>query len=312
MCVFVTRTEHLETEGETTMMRTLTFGIEIETVGQTRQTVAEAIRTVVGGRVEYAGGAYDAWHTVDATGRVWKVVTDASLSASRDRQAEVVSPILKYEDLEQLQEVVRAIRRAHARADHSCGIHVHVGSATFDARTIANLVKIIHKQEPLIEQALGISQERLTRWCRPIEQHFLQKIEQRRPQTMSELNVAWYGYHNVAPTHYDGTRYHGLNLHNVWFRNTIEFRYFDGSLHAGQVKAYIQFVLALAAKALNARAASSKRRTYDPATARYDFRVFLLGLGLIGDEFKTARHHLLAKLDGSSAWKHGRPAERTA
>jgi len=89
-------------------------------------------------------------------------------------------------------------------------------------------------------------------------------------------------------------------------------RYFGGTLHAGQIKAYIQFVLALAAKALAAKSASSKRREYDPATARYDFRVFLLGLGLIGDEFKTARHHLLANLEGSSAWKHGRPAQRTA
>ena len=294
------------------MMRTLTFGIEIETVGQTRQTVAEAIRTVVGGRVEYAGGTYEAWHTVDATGRIWKVVTDASLSATRDRQAEVVSPILKYEDLEQLQEVVRAIRRAHARVDASCGIHCHVGAAPFDARTIANLVKIIHKQERLIEKALGISEARLSRWCRPIEQSFLDKIEKQRPRTLDDLNVAWYGYHNHTPTHYDGTRYHGLNLHNVWFRNTIEMRYFGGTLHAGQIKAYIQFVLALAAKALAAKSASSKRREYDPATARYDFRVFLLGLGMVGDEFKTARHHLLANLDGSSAWKHGRPAQRTA
>ncbi|HPN95983.1 MAG TPA: amidoligase, partial [bacterium] len=45
----------------------------------------------------------------------------------------------------------------------------------------------------------------------------------------------------------------------------------------------------------------------------YDFRVFLLGLGLIGDEFKTARHHLLANLEGDSAFKNGRrPNEQAA
>jgi hypothetical protein len=31
--------------------------------------------------------------------------------------------------------------------------------------------------------------------------------------------------------------------------------------------------------------------------------VFLLKLGLIGDEFKTARLHLMARLEGSAAWK---------
>lgn len=61
------------------------------------------------------------------------------------------------------------------------------------------------------------------------------------------------------------------------------------STHAGRIKAYLQFCLAVAAKALNGRAASSRKRDFDPQRSKYDFRVFLLHLGLIGDEFKTAR-----------------------
>ena len=89
-------------------------------------------------------------------------------------------------------------------------------------------------------------------------------------------------------------------------------RWFEATLHAGKVKAYIQFVLALSAKAIRARASSSKRRDFNPDTAKYDFRVFLLHLGLIGDEFKTARLHLMANLNGSAAWKNGRPENRPA
>ena len=37
---------------------------------------------------------------------------------------------------------------------------------------------------------------------------------------------------------------------------------------------------------------------------RYSFRVFLLNLGLIGDEFKNCRTHLLKHLDGNIAWRH--------
>jgi hypothetical protein len=85
---------------------------------------------------------------------------------------------------------------------------------------------------------------------------------------------------------------------------------FNGSLHAGEVKTYVQLVLALAAKALTGRAASSKRRAFDPATAKYDVRVWLLGLGLIGDEFKTARFHLTKHLGGSAAWKGERRDRR--
>ncbi|MEW5946558.1 MAG: hypothetical protein AB1742_10210, partial [bacterium] len=54
------------------------------------------------------------------------------------------------------------------------------------------------------------------------------------------------------------------------------------------------------------------QQTVNPISSRYDFRVFLLALGLVGDEFKTARHHLLANLDGDSAFKNGRPRTEQA
>jgi hypothetical protein len=63
---------------------------------------------------------------------------------------------------------------------------------------------------------------------------------------------------------------------------------------------------------MKARSASSAKRTYDAATAKYDFRVFLLHLGLIGPEFKTARLHLLKRLGGSAAWKGERRDRRSA
>jgi len=293
-------------------MKTLRFGIEIETVGQTRAKVARAIQRVVGGEAFHFGGAYDAWHVTDSRGRTWKVVRDASLSGPGSRKAEVVSPILRYEDMDELQEVVRAVRRAGAKVDSSTGIHIHVDAAPFDAKKLANLVKIINKQEALIERALGIADSRKARWCKSVCQDFLQKIEREKPKTLEALNEAWYGRYNPHPQHYHGSRYHGLNLHNVWFRGTVEFRWFNGTLHAGKVKAYIQFCLALAAKALKARSAKSAKRELKPESSKYDFRVFLLGLGLIGDEFKTARLHLLANLSGSSAWKNGRQDRRAA
>lgn len=43
---------------------------------------------------------------------------------------------------------------------------------------------------------------------------------------------------------------------------------------------------------------------------KYTFRTWLLRLGLIGDEFKTARGHLLKNLEGNIAWKD--PAQAQA
>lgn len=92
---------------------------------------------------------------------------------------------------------------------------------------------------------------------------------------------------------------------------TVEFRLFNGTTHAGEVKAHIQLCLAIAAKAKTAACASTKnQRPYNPASAKYDLRVFLLRLGLIGPEFKNTRMHLMKRMPGSSAWKNGRPEGR--
>lgn len=287
----------------------LPFGVEIETIGQTRERVAEAIRSVVGGAVRHdVASALDPWQVAASDGRIWKVVADGSLQTVPSHlRAEIVTPVLGYEDLPALQAVVRAARAAGSRCDASCGLHCHVSADAFDGRTLGNLAKLVYKQEALIFAALRVRQARLDRYTKPIPAEFIQRIERERPRTRDELNQLWYGFQNTHPERYHSSRYHAVNLHSVFYRNTVEYRMGEGTLHAGRIKAYVQFVLALTAKALNSRAASSRKRTFEPASARYDFRVFLLRLGMVGNEFKTARKHLLAAMPGDSAFKNGRP-----
>ena len=292
----------------TTTMKDLDFGTELEYINITRKAAAQAVQSVVGGEVSHTGGSYDTWECRAADGRIWKAVNDGSLiDAPSDERAELVTPILKYADLDTLQEVVRALRRAGAKATSTCSQHVHVGMQDFSPEQIANLAKIFYKQEELILKALGTTENRLARYTRRTDATFIQRIERRRPRTTEELNRAWFGQQNMNPAHYDSARYRDLNLTNLWRINTAEIRAAEGSTHAGEVKAVIVLCLALAAKAKNARAASSAKREYNADSAKYDFRVFLLRLGLIGEEFKNVRMHLLKRLSGSAAWKNGRP-----
>jgi hypothetical protein len=103
-------------------LRTLPFGIEIETIGQTREHLARALAGVLGGAAASAAGGGDTWEVADAQGRTWRLVRDGSLS-DPERQAEIVSPILGWHDLELLQHVVRTLRAAGARVDDSTAIH---------------------------------------------------------------------------------------------------------------------------------------------------------------------------------------------
>jgi len=294
-------------------MKDLRLGIEIECVKRTREQVAWAVQSVVGGDVKYIGtpGSFDPWHVTSAGSRqVWKIVSDGSLShVPFSKRAEVVSPILFYEDIEMLQQVVRKLREIGAKSDEFCSVHIHVADDLFDGRTLANLAKIVYKQEDLIVKALGVTPNRLHKYTRKTSDEFIRKIERAKPKTKADMNRLWYGRYNSSPQHYDSTRYRGLNFHSLFSGTGLEFRYFSfgKGLHAGKVKAWIQFCLALCAKALNSKAASSKKRVVTGTSDKYDFRVFLLSLKLSGDEFKTARKHLLAKLEGSAAWKNGRP-----
>jgi hypothetical protein len=263
------------------------FGVEIETKGLGLEDAARAVATALGGT---ASGS----RVVDpATGKVWKAVRDGSLSGVG---AEVVTPKLTYDEIPKLQEVVRSLRRAGARCDGQTSVHVHVNAAPHDAKSLARLVKLVHSKEELLAKALRIAPARLVRYTRPVDEAVLNRIVRRRPADLRALNRAWYGRENLHPAHFSSERYHGLNLHAVWDKGTIEMRWFEGTLHAGKVKAYVQLCLALSHKALTSHGAS--HRVSRTTNEKFTFRVWLVSLGLKGSEFKSARKHLTAHLSG--------------
>jgi hypothetical protein len=53
--------------------------------------------------------------------------------------------------------------------------------------------------------------------------------------------------------------------------------------------------------------ASSRAAKTVTGNEKYTFRTWLLRMGLIGDEFETARKFLLENLDGDIAFRNGRP-----
>ncbi|OPZ22287.1 MAG: hypothetical protein BWZ04_00234 [Firmicutes bacterium ADurb.BinA205] len=84
---------------------------------------------------------------------------------------------------------------------------------------------------------------------------------------------------------------------------TIAFPWF--TLHnPADADAYIKFISMLCAFA------KERKRVIDKPDGRdnekYAFRCFLLRIGMIGDEFKSARKVLLRNLTGSAAFRHGK------
>lgn len=83
---------------------------------------------------------------------------------------------------------------------------------------------------------------------------------------------------------------------------TIDFPWFTVT-GAEDTDAYTRFITMLCEFAKNQKRVNNKPDTSD--NEKYSLRCFLLRIGMIGDEYKSARRVLLRNLTGSSAFRHG-------
>ena len=285
-------------------MMNRTFGCELEYEGIGQSTAAKTVAEVTGGTARFVGGSYGTWEVTMPDGRKWNCETDGSVHNG----SETVSPILRIGDIPMLQTVVRALRHAGARTGGGAGLHIHVGAAQMTPKQIQNLVKIFYKQEELIVKGCGTAAHRLGWFTRRTDREFVDKMLKLRNPTMASLADAYY-HGQSRYGHYNHARYRTLNLHNLWNgdKHTVEFRLFEATTHAGEIRTNVLLALTIVHKAMDAKAASARKpRPYNEQSARYDLRVFLLRLGWIGEMFKAPRKHLLKRMPGSAAWKDGR------
>lgn len=312
-----------KTRNQINEMKKQTIGVEIEMNNITRQKAAKIAATFFGtGRVEYTANrnGYMTWSAWDAQGREWKFSRDVSISGPDDEKCEMVTPILTYADIESLQELCRQLRRAGAKSDatRGCGVHIHIGAKGHTPQTLRNLANIMASHESLLAEALKLDRSRMNRYCRTVDPNFLREVNRKKPTSMARLADIWYtsqGEDYGRSQHYNGSRYHMLNLHATFTKGTVEFRLFQfdapangkqNGIHAGQLKSYIQLCLALSQMAKEVRTASPKPQQDE--NPKYAMRTWLLRLGFIGEEFETARDILTRNLAGDAAFRYGRAA----
>ena len=300
-----------------------TIGVEIEMNSITREKAAQIAADFFGtGRSQNTASrnGYSTWSAWDGDGREWKFQKDVSIAGPDSEKCELVTPILRYGDIETLQELIRQLRHAGAKSDASrgCGVHIHIGANGHTAQTLRNLANIMASHESLIAEALDLDHRRMSRYCRTVDPRFLEQVNKKKPTTMTQLADIWYTSHGAnygRDQHYNDSRYHMLNYHATFTKGTVEFRLFQfdaptadrrGGLHAGPLKSYIQLCLALSQMAKEVKTASPKPQQNE--NPKYAMRTWLLRLGFIGDEFATARDILTRRLSGDAAFRNGRAA----
>lgn len=296
------------------MLKNQLFGVEVEMTGITREKAARLVAEVL--RTTPSHPESNCYHTrtiADQAARKWKIMRDSSIEAIRndgtsepldEYRVEFVTPPLNYSDIELLQNIIRKLRENGAKAHSSCGIHIHVDGANHTAVSLRRLVNFMTARQDLIYEALQIG-DRESNWCHKLNKTLLDAMKKDKNLTKEKAEEIWYSRANdgycggIDHQHYNATRYHGVNLHSFFTKGTVEFRLFNSTLHAGKIKAYIQFCLAVSACAITSQEKIVFRSMdgYTPEQKVTIMRNILTHrLGLYGDEFKTCRLHLMTPL----------------
>lgn len=273
-------------------MKNQEFGVEIEFSYITRNKAEEVVEDVL-----------HSTDLIDNYGRQWDIVRDSSIvprrrdflgnsvAADDDYKVELNTPIMGYDDIPLLQEVIRALRKAGAEPSDLCGIHVHVSEIGHTPQSLRNLLNLFMQKENIFVEAFNIPDNRLFRYCKRVDEGLIKIINKKKPKTLHQLNQYWSDFED---------RYRMINLDSFFSKKGIEFRFFNSTLHAGIVRAYIVFCLALSQKAKCMNRAVPKKSLME--NNRYEFRNFLNRLYLSGDEFKNVRKHLLKHCSGDSSF----------
>lgn len=287
----------------------LTFGCELEYVGISQRHAAKVVAKTVGGEWYYEGAHLNNYVVRMPDGRKWQIVSDASVGRQSGRTGcETVTPVLKWADMDMLQNVVRELRKARAQADFTCGLHIHVGAQSLTAKQIQNLAKSWYMGEKIFVEGCGTKAARLAQWTRPLETPFVLAMLKNPKPTMDTLGEAYYGgpIADHRWRHYDRARYRTLNLHNLWNggKGTVEFRLFEATTHAGEIKANVTFALSMVAKATGLARVCAKVTKYECKGGARDMKLMFHYFGWNGDDFKTARWHFLKRAKEAAAVRH--------
>lgn len=78
----------------------------------------------------------------------------------------------------------------------------------------------------------------------------------------------------------------------------------------GEADAYTKLITAMVEMAKKQKRVVATEKPVE--NAKFTMRLFLIRLGFIGDEYKSARKILLRNLPGNSSWRYGKPHEKPA
>ena len=166
--------------------------------------------------------------------------------------------------------------------DEPINLEVGIPLEGYDGRSLRNLMHIIYSKQPLIKKALGFEEDL-------VSMEVIKALDVKPMVTLEHFQRAL-----------EGVSCPGIDFD--FEKEIITFKLGPNGEDPDKVKAATQLLgLAnLSARRLKRNAAAKVTPTDNE---KYTFRTWLVRLGMIGDEYKTARNVLLKNLSGNSAFR---------
>ena len=169
----------------------------------------------------------------------WKtsVVEDGSLGNSGFELNTQPANGIKFRTL--IRETCEALKGADAQIDSSCGIHVHVDARDISSKDLRKVIALYQRVEPMLYALSGNRSS--SSYCKPCGKYYGHWIHDPKQARLRLLSTLYLGGKKLTKKQlkavkasqtdkYNQARYHALNVHSYFKRQTIEFRHHKGSI----------------------------------------------------------------------------------
>lgn len=181
-----------------------------------------------GVEIEYVGGKPE--EVVLLPGWIMSLDERQTDDTGEESGSELKPPPLKWNEREQIREMLKRLRAAGASANWNCGLHVHVSLEPWGQEVIPLFIDASFMYQDAVRGLLHTSEDRLM-FCPPV-------TAEMRDRYMSDP-----GQDSLRRTGRPQSHRCGINL-AAWFDiGTVEIRYANGTLDYQEVINTIEFCL---------------------------------------------------------------------
>lgn len=245
-----------------------------------RKEIVKALGEHFGVKPQYMGAPSFAYQ-IETAEETYTVDRVGKIMASKRNEVELESIINGRPE----EETIQPITIETTSFEVAVPMEGHTGI------TLRNLVNMVYSKQALIKKSLGIT-------ANIVEDDFSIAINKAKMETLEDFKTA---IDDIGVSSCPGIEFDFID-------NTITFKFLEGEVSPEKIEAYTQLVALLNQNAMALKHASAKSKDTD--NDKFTFRVWLVKIGMVGDEYKIARKVLLERLKGNSAFRSGSKPEK--